>query len=372
MLRIGERATDLVDRAVGVLPSSARMRERVSNLDRRRRQLQSLRKYMELYGSYTESELAFVDERTLALHNSLSPEDKELFGCDAASFDWRYYLQDVHCPAITAPLRAMTAMRSKRRTPSVALQMPDDGADVLAVFDLDGTLLSSNVVESYLRLRLPTLARHEQLREVADVARSLPRYLAADRRDRGALLRAVYRRYAGVPIDELNRLVDEQLTDEILARVWPAAIRRVRDHRTAGHRTVLITGAIRALTRPLAPLFDEIAAADLAAVDGTCNGHLARPPLVGETRATWLHAYAARTNADLSKSYAYADSASDLPLLRAVGHAVAVSPDLAVTRAARRGRWPVEDWRTGRPTPLVVPREIRLDAPTLERESVAK
>src|SRR3954451_7613505 len=371
MLRLGERGTDLIDRAVGVLPSSARMRERVSSLDRRRRQLQSLRKYMELYGSYTESELAFVDERTLALHRSLSPEDQEHFGCDSAEIDWRYYLQDVHCPSITAPLRAMTSARSKRRTPEVRFSASVAKKDVLAVFDLDGTLLASNVVESYLKLRLPNLARHEQLREVADVVGALPRYLVADRRDRGAMLRAVYRRYEGVLLDDLNRLVDEDLTNDILARVWPAAIRRVRDHRSAGHRTVLITGAIRPLTRPLGPLFDEIAAADLALVDGRCNGHLARPPLVGENRAAWLHDYAARTGADLSASYAYADSASDLPLLRAVGHAVAVSPDLALTRAARRGRWPVEDWRTGRPTPLEIPREIRLEAPADEAAPVS-
>ena len=370
MLRLGERATDVVDRAIGVLPSTTRMRERVANLDRRRRQLQSLRRYMELYGSYTESEVAFVDERTLALHNALDPADQEQFGCDSAIIDWRHYLQDVHCPSITAPLRAMTSGRSKRRTPTVQLGATDGAKHVLAVFDLDGTLMSSNVVESYLRLRLPGLARHEQVREMADVVGSLPRYLIADRRDRGALLRAVYRRYAGVDPADLDRLVDEELADDILARVWPAAIRRVRDHRAAGHRTLLITGAIRPLTRPLAPLFDEIAAAELAVADGKCNGHLARPPLVGESRATWLQAYAARTNADLKESYAYADSASDLPMLRVVGHAVAVSPDLAVTRAARRGRWPVEDWRTGRPTPLPISREIRLDAPAAEREAV--
>ncbi|MFL6240995.1 MAG: HAD-IB family hydrolase [Actinomycetes bacterium] len=354
MLRLGERATDLVDRAIGVLPSNARMRERVSTLDRRRRQLQSLRKYMELYGSYTESELTFVDERTLALHNAMDPSDQDEFGCDAAVVDWRYYLQDVHCPSITAPLRAFTGVGSRRRMPAVTLTASGGEAQVLAVFDLDGTLLASNVVESYLRLRLVNLARHDQVREVADVAASLPRYLIADRRDRGAMLRAVYQRYAGASLDELNRLVDEELADEMLTRVWPAAIRRVRDHRAAGHRTVLITGAIRPVTRPLAPLFDEIAAADLAVVDGRCNGHLAHPPLVGESRASWLLDYASRTGADLSASYGYADSASDLPMLRAVGHPVAVSPDLTVTRAARRGRWPVEDWRDGRPSPLSV------------------
>ena len=82
MLRVGERATELVDRAVAVLPSSARVRETAQRVDRRRRQLQSLRRYMELYGSYTEAELTFADDRTLALHNALDPADQEQFGCD--------------------------------------------------------------------------------------------------------------------------------------------------------------------------------------------------------------------------------------------------------------------------------------------------
>jgi HAD superfamily hydrolase (TIGR01490 family) len=367
MLRLGERATELADRAIGVLPSSARTRDTVQRIDRRRRQLSSLRKYMELYGSYTESELSFTDERTLAMHRALDDQDQRDFGCDSAVIDWSYYLKDVHCPSITAPLRAMTAFRGKRRTPQVRLNGAGDPDSVLAVFDLDGTLMSSNVVESYLRLRLPGLPATEQVREVADVVGSLPRYLITDRRDRGAMLRAVYRRYAGADPAALDAYVDEQLADDILARMWPAAIRRIRDHRAAGHRTVLLTGAIRPLTRPLAPLFNEIVAADLAVANGACTGHLARPPLVGESRASWLHDYASRTNADLDASYAYGDSASDLPLLRAVGHPVAVNPDLSLTRAARRGRWPVEDWRTGRPTPLAREPEAegRVDGPTM-------
>jgi HAD superfamily hydrolase (TIGR01490 family) len=306
---------------------------------------------MELYGSYTETEITFVDEGTLALHRALDDADRAEFGCDAAAIDWRHYLQDVHCPAITAPLRWMTAVRGRRTTPAVSLN--GGASDVLAVFDLDGTLLSSNVVESYLRLRMPGLSSAERIREVADVARSVPRYLLADRRDRGALLRAVYQRYAGAPADELDRLVDDELTDDLLGRLWPAAVRRVRDHRAAGHRTVLLTGAIRPLTRPLEPLFDEIVAAELAVdAHGRCTGHLARPPLVGEARGSWLRSYADAVGADLAVSYAYADSGTDLPLLRTVGHPVAVNPDLTLTRVARRGKWPVENWRSGNPTPL--------------------
>jgi phosphoserine phosphatase len=127
----------------------------------------------------------------------------------------------------------------------------------------------------------------------------------------------------------------------------------VREHRAAGHRTVLITGSVAALTRPLAPLFDIIVAAELATGPGAdgrprATGFLTHPPLVGESRAAWLRGYAARVGADLGACYAYGDSHSDLPVLRAVGRPTAVSPDVALYRAARAAAWPVEDWTTNR------------------------
>jgi alcohol-forming fatty acyl-CoA reductase len=94
-------------------------------------------------------------------------------------------------------------------------------------------------------------------------------------------------------------------------------------------------------------LFDEIVAAELA-VDarGRCTGYLFGPPLVGESRAAWLIRYAGQHGYDLSKSYAYADSHSDLPMLECVGRPVAVSPDVHLWRQARKGRWPIEEWKT--------------------------
>src|SRR5690606_4253668 len=121
----------------------------------------------------------------------------------------------------------------------------------------------------------------------------------------------------------------------------------IRAHQAAGHRTVLITGAIRPLTRPLESLFDTIIAADLSTdAKGRCTGFLVSPPLVGESRAAWLRWYAEENGIDLNRSYAYADSHSDLPMLRAVGTPVAVSPDVPLWREARKGRWYVEDWKT--------------------------
>jgi HAD superfamily hydrolase (TIGR01490 family) len=232
----------------------------------------------------------------------------------------------------------------------------------LAVFDLDGTLVSSTVVESYLWLKLADAEPAGRARELVSLARSLPGYLRAERRDRGHLIRSVYARYAGADPDELARVVDEVAGDILLRRLKPAAVRRVREHREAGHRTVLLTGAVDLLTRPLAPLFDEIVASRLAlGPDGRLTGRLAAAPLVGDARAAFLDHYATRAGADLSASWAYADSQSDVPMLRAVGNPVAVNPDLALHRLARASGWPVEEWPTvaGEPRTLIGSRRER-------------
>ena len=58
-----------------------------------------------------------------------------------------------------------------------------------------------------------------------------------------AYLRAFLRRYAGARADELRTLVTDVLGDALLHRVMPEATRQIRLHRSAGHRTVLITAA---------------------------------------------------------------------------------------------------------------------------------
>jgi alcohol-forming fatty acyl-CoA reductase len=74
---------------------------------------------------------------------------------------------------------------------------------------------------------------------------------------------------------------------------------------------------------------------------------------VGEARGAWVRRYAELEGADLKASYAYADSHSDLALLRAVGNPVAVSPDAALLRVAKRRRWPIEEWQMSGGMPRV-------------------
>ncbi|HXF36067.1 MAG TPA: HAD-IB family hydrolase [Actinomycetota bacterium] len=339
MLRTGERLVEAAEKVVTHLPKSKRMRDLVSRVDRERSRLGFVRRYADLYGAYTEAEVIYTDDRTLELFRSLPPEDRARFPFDARIVDWKHYLQDVHCPSVTTSLRALSTTR-----PRPTVQVRERDRLVLAVFDMEGTILPSNVVESYVWARLADATWDAWPAELASVFSRIPSYLLADRRDRGEFLRTFFRRFEGASVEGVDRLVDEVVTEFMLQKTSAAAVRRIREHRAAGHRTVLITAAAEPFVRPLAPLFDVVIAARLAVRDGRYTGYLAEPPLVGEARAAWLRRYAERTGADLRHSYAYADSHSDLALLRAVGNPVAVSPDSALYRVARRRRWPIEEW----------------------------
>ncbi|UUZ61720.1 haloacid dehalogenase-like hydrolase [Nocardioides sp. B-3] len=239
-----------------------------------------MRRYLDLYREYAEAELRFDDAHTRALLESLHPDDRVAFGFDIHEVDWDHYLRDIHCPAVTAPIRALDDVRRGRAKQDTGTLKPVKQAAegrVAAFFDMDGTLLSSNVIETYLWMRLRELSPAERVGELGRIAARLPGPVRAERRERSAFLRSIYREYEGARLADLDAVVDEVLTDHVLSRLAPGAVRRIREHRAAGHPTILITGAIRPLTRPIAPLFDHIEAADPAADDrGICTGF--RPP----------------------------------------------------------------------------------------------
>ncbi|GAB3704780.1 HAD-IB family hydrolase [Mariniluteicoccus flavus] len=357
-----ERASDAAGRALAIAPRSARTRRASRSLEKSREQMGFLRRYLALYGEYLRSELHFVDDHTLALHRSLDRADVAAFGFDTADIDWTEYLERVHCPSVTTSTRARIAERRARgprkpvalptlatapraQSPSTPAHLADDPSRVVAVFDLHGTVMGANVIETYLWARLGEASVRSRASEVVSLASALPDLYRTERADRGSFLRASYRRYAGMHLADLEKAIDEKLGAKLTARLVPDAVRRIEEHRDAGHRTILMTGAIRPFTRPLAHLFDEVVAADLATdANGRCNGFLTGPPMVGEWRSSWLRHWADRRGVDLAQSYAYADSLADLPLLSAVGHPVAVNADLDLMRAATARKWAAVEW----------------------------
>jgi alcohol-forming fatty acyl-CoA reductase len=343
MLRSSERAAALAERALLRMPGSQRTQDWMSALLRQQSDLEFLRRYSDLYEAYTQAEVIYDDSRTYALHQRLPDDLVAEHGFDPAVIDWRQYVQEIHAPGVTALVRGRGARRGRAAAPAGPAQLPGR-TDVAAVFDLEGTVVASNLVEAYLWARLTSLPRSRWGGELAGLATALPRYLRAERRDRGDFIRAFLRRYEGVSEAELRDLADDVLGQALMQRAIPEAVRQVRRHRAAGHRTILITGTIDVLVQPLAGLFDEMVASSMHTSGGVFTGHLQTPPLVDEARAAWLRRYAQEAGLSLPRCYAYGDSYSDRPLLEVVGHPVAVNPDPALYAHARRRGWPVRNW----------------------------
>jgi HAD superfamily hydrolase (TIGR01490 family) len=251
-------------------------------------------------------------------------------------------------PAITQLMRVFSRGRGGDRPATGAAPKPlEQRTDVVAVFDLEGTVVESNIVQQRLWVLRAQGGEAAAAAEAGSILTRLPAYLAAERRDRGEFLRSFLRRYAGMPAAKLEAAVRGGYTDALLAHTSGDALRRVREHRAAGHRTVLVTGSIGVLAEPLAELFDEVVAGTMHEEDGTLTGFLGAPPLVDEARGAWLAQYAERGGYDLTGSYAYGDSVADLPWMSLVGNPTAVRPDARLARAALRRRWPIVDWRRG-------------------------
>ncbi|TGB15125.1 HAD-IB family hydrolase [Streptomyces sp. MZ04] len=336
-LKAAEKALGLADRVLLRLPATERTRNWLDRTHKDTRVTESLRKLLDLYGGYGSVEALYGDHNVLALHRAQAKGSPDF---DVARVDWPSYIREVYCPAVTAVARRTAGPRKRRASPG---NLPE-GQDIAAVFDLEGTVLGSNLVEVYLWTRLIDRPRSAWPGELASLATSVPGYLRAERRDRGEFIRAFMRRYEGCGEAELRAVVRHRIGDALLHRSYPEAIRRIRDHRAAGHRTVLLTGTADILTEPLGPLFDEIVASRLQAHEGVLTGFLEGPPIVGEARAAWTRRYAGVAGIDLGRSYAYGDSFSDTPLLALVGNPVAVNPDARLYRHAKRRSWRIDHW----------------------------
>ena len=224
------------------------------------------------------------------------------------------------------------------------------------LFRSENTLISSNVVESYSFLATRRLNTPERIRYVLRTLAEAPTLQKVDRKDRADFLRFFYRRYEDAPISQIDEDAKALLPELILTKGFPEGLRRVREHRALGHRTILITGALDFAVEGLRPLFDEIVSAKLTTrPDGTYSGHLAGVPPTGEMRAQILADYCASEGLLLEESIAYADSTSDLPLLEAVGFPVAVNPETRLAAVARKRGWLVEHWSkaSGAPSRLL-------------------
>jgi len=134
-----------------------------------------------------------------------------------------------------------------------------------------------------------------------------------------------------------------QVLAGVLPRLYPQMLEIAWGHQDEGRPVFIVTAASQDTAEMIAHVlgFDGGLGTPLEVVDGHYTGRLGGPFAYRDGKPELMRALAAERGIDLGSSYAYSDSESDLPMLRAVGHPVAVNPDGRLAAVARAEGWAI-------------------------------
>jgi HAD superfamily hydrolase (TIGR01490 family) len=211
-----------------------------------------------------------------------------------------------------------------------------------AFFDLDRTLISgsSAFVFAAAARRAGMLSARQLARDAMSALAFKVRGSSDDKTEalRDRILGAV----AGARQDDLLALNAEVLP-KLLDKIRPEARRLLDLHRHAGRATYIVSASPVEIVEPLATSLGMTGGIGTRSrlVEGVYTGELGGPFCYGTGKVEAITELARWEGFDLSQCYAYSDSASDLPMLQAVGHPFAVNPDGPLARHALRHGWPI-------------------------------
>ena len=239
-------------------------------------------------------------------------------------------------------------------------------AHAAAFFDLDKTVIAkaSMVAFSGSLHRAGLLSRRMLLR--AAWGQLVYTQFGASPAKLAKLRDSVLRLTRGWDQAEISAIVRETLVDVVEPIVFDEALELIREHQAAGRRVFIVSASPEEIVAPLAQYLgvDE-ALATRAELDdeGRYTGRTERY-CYGRDKVVAMEEAARGEGIDLAASFAYSDSATDLPMLEAVGHPVAVNPDRDLLRAARARDWEVRRFTRGVPlrerVPMPAPRHAAL------------
>jgi HAD superfamily hydrolase (TIGR01490 family) len=212
-----------------------------------------------------------------------------------------------------------------------------------AFFDLDKTLMAGSSGMQFARVaaRRRIVSRGQLARWAVEHLRYRLRGTTDERT--AEVLRAARELITGVPATMIERMGPEVMA-AVLPRVYPQMLAEVYSHQDAGRPTFIVSAAGNGVVESLGHVLGmEGGIGTRYEVDGEGNytGRLEGPFVYGPGKVEALQAFALEHEIDLAASYAYSDSLSDLPMLRAVGKPVAVNPDPALSEIAREEGWQV-------------------------------
>lgn len=232
------------------------------------------------------------------------------------------------------------------------------GPEVAAIFDFGGT-----VVDGFAR-RGP-FRRLVGRRDTEAVLLGGIRNGTTDG-EYGRFLHQLTDVLAGKPADELDALSVRLFRRAVYGRLYPEAWQLIRTHQAAGHTVALASSLTRFQVAPMASALgiEHVLCTPMAVQDGILTGYVDGKTLWRNGKAEAVREFAVDNGVDLTRSYAYADSAADRPLLSLVGQPVAVNPDQQLTAIAAEQQWPTLRFhparRPARPT-MPVPQRVSPD-----------
>jgi len=215
-----------------------------------------------------------------------------------------------------------------------------------AFFDLDKTVISKS---SSLALTRPMyragLVSRSALIKGA-YAQLVYLLLGADEKKMDRAKEGMLALTRGWDKDQVETIIREALSDLIDPYIYLEALDLMELHRALGRRVFIVSSSAEEVVRPLA---EHLGRVDVIATrpkieDGKYTGEL-EFYCYGDNKAVAIREVAERSGIDLSGSYAYSDSATDLPMLEAVGHPVAVNPDRDLRKEAEKRGWQVRYFR---------------------------
>lgn len=216
------------------------------------------------------------------------------------------------------------------------------GGPSAAFFDLDRTLIagSSAFIMARTARKAGLVPTRQFLRDAASAIAF--KLFGSDDETTEAVRDRILGAVRGMRQDDLMALNAEVLP-KLLAKIRPEARRLLDLHRHAGRNTYIVSAAPEEIVESLARSLGMTAGIGTRGkvVDGVYTGELAGPFCYGSGKVQAIEEIARWDGLDLAQCYAYSDSASDLPMLQAVGHPVAVNPDARLARHARAYGWPI-------------------------------
>jgi HAD superfamily hydrolase (TIGR01490 family) len=212
-----------------------------------------------------------------------------------------------------------------------------------AFFDLDKTVIARASMVAFGRpfYREGLISRRILLRALYGQLVYL--YLGADEDRLERMRESALALTKGWHRDHVRDIVRETLTEVVDPIVFDEALELIRGHQAAGQPVFLVSASPEEIVAPLAEYLavdGAIATRSLVDSDGRYLGAV-EFYAYGPNKAAAMELLAVERGFDLSASYAYSDSATDLPMLECVGHPVAVNPDRELLRVARQHDWDV-------------------------------